>query len=387
MTKRKKIPAASMEQTVIAAAGAGVSDAVVDGMDDHGVVLTEAVNGMRTVTFDFDRQLMGMMDRVPGAVFNKESRAYQIPVASSDALENVVKAMRKEKQDAAADLFSITALAFASGMKAQNEKGVGSDVAPMVSNYREAGKFTSGEIVNANSRYVAQLSGFGSKDGAAFVTIHKLADIDRENLMKGDYVGIQYDSRLLGTVSELSRSKSVPQLETDFSTNMGKKVNGVTVTDRGDKVGVAFDIHPVLLSRIRKVEGAAFNAEDKLWEVPKEKQEFALRAADDMRNEFMLDAKEVAALGDFAESKMDNAKVWPAFTKDGQSSYGVVMAIGDRYALQKGGRENFTLHHLSQLNQVPAVGRDYAISYKKGLGTVVDQGLKREQNNARGVGR
>ena len=381
--KKQKIAAASVEQAMGMDGGGGV----VNREDDQGVVLTEAENGVRTVKFDFDRQLMGMMDRVPGAVFNKESGAYQVPVASSDVLENVVNAMRKEKQNAAADLSAIKSLAFASGLQAQDANGVGSDVAPMVSTYREDGKFSAGEIVNANSRYVAQLSGFGSKDGAAFVTIHKLADLNRGNLMKGDYVGIQYDSKLFGTVSALSRSKSVAQLEADFASNMGKKVDGVTVTDRGDQVGVAFDFHPALVARIRKVEGAAFNAADQVWEVPKEKQEFALRAADDMRNEFVMDGKEAAALGGVAKSKMDNAKVWAAFTKDGQSSFGVVLAVGERYALQKGGRENFTLHHLSQLDQVPTVGRDYAVYYNKGVGAVVDQDLKREQNQARGAGR
>ena len=379
-TKVKKTPAEPVKQ----AKGASVDSVIVD---DQGVVLSDARDGVRTVTFDFDRQLMAMMDRVPGAVYNKEQRAYQVPEASSQVLETVVQAMRKEKQEAAADLASITELAYGSGHKAQEEKGVASDVKPMVSGYREAGKFMGGEIVNANSRYVAQLSGFGSKDGAAFVAIHKLADLDRGNLMKGEFVGIQYDAKLLGTVSPLFKSKSVAQLQADYTSNLGKKLDGVTVTDRGDKVGVAFDIHPVLLSRIRRVEGAAFNTEDKVWEIPKEKQEFALRAAQDMREEFVLDAKEVASLENFAKGKMDNAKTWPAFTKDGQSSFGVVLAVGDRYALQKGGRENFTLHHLSQLDQVPAVGRDYAISYKKGLGAVVDQDLKREQSQARGAGR
>lgn len=351
-----------------------------------GVSVRKTESGELAVAFAFERQLVAMMSNVPGATFDKGASAYLVPAASIGALEKVVPKMRKEARETSNDLEAITALAAASGHKAQEENGVAAGVEPKVSTFRGAGKFYAGEIVNANARFAAQMTGFGKNDGAAFVTVHRLSDLDRP-LLKGDSVKIQYDDRLAGRVSVLSKDKSVAELETDFKNNLGQKVDGVTVTDRGDKVGIAFDIHPALLARIRRVEGAAFNTEDKVWEVPKEKQEFALRAAQDMRDEFVLDSKEAGDLVEFAKSKMDNAKVYPAFTKDGQGCFGVVVEVGSRYALQKGGRESFTLHHLSQLDQVPVKGHDCAIHYRKGVGQVVDHDLRREQDHARGMGR
>lgn len=61
--------------------------------------------------------------------------------------------------------------------------------------------------MNANAHFVAQLSGFGKQDGAAFVTLHRLADLDRSNLMKGNKVGIRYDVRLSGRIYDFEQNQ------------------------------------------------------------------------------------------------------------------------------------------------------------------------------------
>lgn len=346
-------------------------------------VLVNAVDGGYEVSFPFDRQLATMIDRVPNAVFNKEKKVYQVPSGSAAQLDKVVAAMRIERHAIETDFESILALATATGIEAQKGVGTGSGVVPQLSSFIEPGKAHRGEIVNANSRFVAQLTGFGKQDNAAFLTIHRLASLDNDKLFKGDKVAITYDGKFRGAVTDLSRNRSVAELAADYEINLGNKIDGVTVSDRGAKIGVAFEINPNMISRIRRVEGAAFIKEDKVWEIPKAKQEFALFAVQDLRNEFVVDARDVTALRQVAESKIDGAKVRPAFTKDGHEYFGTVLAVGDRYALQNSGRGNFTLHHLSALDQKPINGHNLDIRYNLGVGYVRDKDQQRGQDRGR----
>ena len=350
--------------------------------EHHGVSVKEVVAGF-VVSFPFDRRLAEMMDRVPNAVFNKESKVYEVPSVSAVPLAKAVSEMRVENQAIAADLESIMTLAKATGIGAQNTYVTAPGAISRVSTFIDPGKAYRGEIVNANSRFVAQFTGFGKQDGAAFLTIHRLASLDNGNLLKGDTVGIVYDGKFRGAVTDLTRNKSAAELQVDYESDLGQSVDGVMVSDRGDKIGVAFEINPNMLARIQRVEGAAFNKEDKTWEIPKAKQEFALFAVQDMRNEFVVDNKDLATLRQVAESKIDGAKVWPAFTKDGQEYYGTVLAVGDRYALQNTGRENFTLHHLSALDREPIKGHNLEIQYNKGVGMLHDKDQQQGQDRGR----
>lgn len=354
--------------------------------DLDGVVVQEAESGGFVVSFPFDRQLAAMMDRVPNALFDKGSKAYQVPLNGAGMLETVVGAMRLKTKDIAASYDAMADLAEAWGQKAQREQQVGVDVLPQISSFREPGKFYGGEVTDVNMHFAAQFSGHGKKDGAAFMVIHRLADLSAD-LLKGDKVGIVYDDKFHGVVSALSQQKSAAVLAAEFEANAGMKIDGVTVSDRGDKIGLEFLINPVMVNRIRRVEGAAFNKEDKVWEVPKDKEAFALFAAQDMRAEYVLDAKEVESLQGVAAKTVEGAKVWNAFTKDGSEHYGVVLGVSERYVLQKTGRDNLALHHLSVLTDVPVVGHDTSITYNKGVGAVADLDLRRAQNMTRDAGR
>lgn len=347
-------------------------------------MVTEVDGGGYAVSFAFDRQLSKMLRDVPGASYSKDHGANLVPASSIDQLGKAVNTMRVEAQAIAADLHGIRELALASGMSAQRENQSARGAVPHASDFHEPGKFYGGEVVNANARFIAQFSGFGKDNGAAFLTIHRLADLDRGKIMKGDHVGIKYDSKFLGTVTDLAKNKSDAQLEADYQKDLGQAVDGVSVTDRGDKLGVAFDIHPVLVARIRRIEGAAFNAADKVWEIPQDKREYALRAVQDMRHEFVADGKDTEMMRGIAESKIDGAKVSKAFTKDGQESFGKVVAVSDRYVLQKAGGDKFTLHHLAALSHKPELDQNLSIKYSRGVGAVVDQDLQRAQDRALG---
>lgn len=350
--------------------------------DAHGVNACKNEKGGYTIKFTFDRGLSKMMDRVPGAVYEK-GVGYLVPESSSGVLAKTVSSMRQEVVDIVESQKAMKELALLTAKKAQIALGTGSDVEPQITSFREPGKFYGGEIVNANSHFIAQLTGFGSKDGASFVMIHRIADLDRDNLMKGDSIGVRYDDKFLGKVSDLSKTMSVDELSAHFEENLGKQIDGVTVTDRGDQIGLSFAVHPVLVPRIRMVDGASFNRDDGVWEVPKRMKEFALRAAEDMRREFVLDSKEIAALSDVAASKIDGAKVYKAFSKDGTSYSGPIIDVGKHYALQKTGRDGFTLHHLSMLDNLPEKNQNLSIKYGNGVGVVIDHDLKREQSQGR----
>lgn len=346
-----------------------------------GVAVAKVKNGFE-VGFGFDRQLVSLMHQVQGAEFSKNDDVWKVPKASEEALAKTVTDMRLEHNAIVKDRESILALAGASALERQGTHGTAKTISPKVGDFREAGKLYSGEIVNANARFAAQLTGFGKEDGAAFVTVHRVVELDKP-VMKGDIVGIKYNEKGIGEVSDRSKWKSQEDRAADYQSTLGKEVDGVTVTERGDKIGVAFNINPVLMGRIKRVEGAVFSKEDKLWEIPAVNKEFALRAVGDMRQAFVADGKDVAAMKEFAESKMDGAKVQDAFTKDGQEHFGKVIAVSDLYVLQKGGMDIFKLHHRESLDQKsPEIDHNHRIKYTKGVGAVVDLDKQKEQSKA-----
>lgn len=339
----------------------GVTVSEFDG--DHGFA----------VKFPFDRRLSNLLvSGVKDAKFDEQYKEYMVPAAQAEALGKTVVAMRKEVRLANAELAKIRILATQSGRKMMDEAGVPHDDAygPNVSEFVQPGEFYRGPVINANSRFVAQSTGLG-QDGTAFVKIHKLSALDNPNIMKGDKISVVYDNKFTGQVNDASQYKSASDLQAEFEIQQGTEVDGVMLTNRGDKIGIAFEMNPVLAARIRRVETAAFNREERVWEVSKEYAQYALIAADDMRKEFVVDAQDVALLKDFAESKIDGSKVNKAFTKDGVGHSGPILEIGERYALQKVGRDNFTLHHLSAFKETPEQGNvTTTIRYDKGVANV-----------------
>lgn len=414
----------------------------------EGVNIVEVEAGY-LVSFGFDRYLSKVLRGVAGAEFRPGERAHFVPHSSITELDKAAASMRAEYKAVQGDLTAIIAHAKDSAKslvgpsadltREQREalmayreghgrdwkenlsnawatgkyKGVSKDHSaalqqirntlgpewltslddkslyvspePQITKYREPGKNYSGPVINANGRFIAQLTGFGERDGAAFVMIHRTADLGNSRPMKGDKVGIVYDEKFHGQVTDLARHKTDAELQAEFSGNVGKKIDGVTVTERGDMLGVQFDINPVMADRIRRLDGAKFHAADKVWEVPAANREYVARAVHDMRNEFVLDAKDVDILKEVATDKMDGAKVSKAFTKDGLPHFGVVLAIGERYALQKAGQDKFSLHHLAMLDQAPTIGSNHEIVYNKGRGEVVDLDLLRAQKQAMGM--
>lgn len=370
-------------ETAALAAGEAAKAAVLSLVGEENGVAVAVVDAGYAVTFPFDRELSGMLTKIDVAKFDKDAQAYIVPLDAGTKLASVVSAMRRESALIKTELQAITVLATSTALNMQDMAGASPDVVPQVSSFIDPGKFYRGQIVNANTRFAAQATGFGKSDGAAFMQIHRLADVPGAALLKGDSVAISYDEKFRGHANTYAPTKSAEALAADFEAQKGQVIDGVMASDRGDKIGVSFDFNSQMAARIRRVEGAAFHKEDKIWEIPKDKMEFALYAISDLRNEFQLDSKERGTLQSVAASKIDNPVLHNAFTRDGAAHYGVVLEVGERYALQSSGRGNFNLHQLSSLDQLPAKGADVKIQYNKGVGAV----LTKQMERGAGVGR
>lgn len=347
-------------------------DKPLDGQDG-GVEVAFDGTALYAVKFPYNQALVREMRDVKGAEFNKDSEAWHVPLEQYDSLADALGKMRKELERTVVDAADIMDRAEQSARALMQEKGVDVAVEPKISNYRNADKATLGEIINVNARFAAQLTGYGREDGAAFVTIHRLSDLDQP-LFKGDDVAITYDAKGRGKVAE--RGKSLAE---KLDESMGKYVDGVKVLEQDGKYKIAFDYNPAVQHRLQRVDGVEFNKDAKTWEVGCDKKEFVARAVNDMRKEVVADRADREQIEKVANEKIDGAKVKDAFTKDGQSYTGQVLAKNDRYVLQHTGKEYAAVHRAAALTNEPEVGHSVKVTYQQGRGQLVDKSQQKAQ--------
>lgn len=341
-----------------------------------GGVEVERAGDEILLRFDFDREMEDRLRRVDGVSF--KDGAWHVPAAVAVALEKAVKDMRFIHGAMVKDRDDIFALATTSGIAMQKAEGYG-DVAPKVSDFHRPGTSSSGEIINVNGRFAAQLTGFGAENGAAFISVHRLANLNNQMIMKGDDVRIAYDDRGKGSVIARNAQQQI---------KMGETVDGVKVDEKDSQLVVSFEFNPPLEARLRRVDGVTFDKEANVFLVPAENRVFVLRAVSDMRKEFNAQQAEKATLGELAHSKVDSAVVRDAFTKDGQRSIGLMLGETERYMLQSVGQAQFKIHRREALEgDVPVVGHMLDIAYQKGRGTVKDTTLEKAQGKEASKGR
>lgn len=344
----------------------------LDGKDGGVEVVFDGA-GSFDVKFPYNQALMREIRDVKGAEFNKDTGAWQVPLEQYDALSGALGKMRKELERTVADAADIMDRAEQTARALMQAKGVDVNVDPKISDYRNTDKATLGEIINVNARFAAQLTGYGREDGAAFVTIHRLADLDQQ-LFKGDDVAITYDAKGRGKVAE--RGKSLTE---KLDESMGKYVDGVKVLEQDGKYKISFDYNPAVQHRLQRVDGVEFNKNEKVWEVGADKKEFVARAVNDMRKEVVADRADREQIEKVGNEKIDGAKVKDAFTKDGQSYAGQVLAKNDRYVLQHTGKEYAAVHRASALTNDPEIGHSVKVTYQQGRGQVADKSQQKGQ--------
>jgi hypothetical protein len=349
---------------------------------DRGVAVAAVGEGF-DVAFDYDRELVRRMQEVEGAKFNTTEGVWNVPLASEEALLKAVTGMRYENEAISHDKAQMMILASKTAVERQTQNGAAELVDPKVSDYIKAGTSYSGEIINVNGRFAAQLTGFGKENGAAFVVIHRLANL-RDPVFKGDNARIKYNDKGLGEVGDRNKEKSADEISREFDETLGQRIDGVTVAATNGKFIVSFPFNQTMRQRLERVDKVEFKSEDKVFEVPAVNREYLVRAVSDMRNEFVADQKERAVLTQQAALKVDGPSVRDAFTKDDFSHSGQVMSVSDRYVLQHGGKDDFKLHRRDSLDLTPAVGENVKISYNKGRGTV-DSKSQEQSKEAAGV--
>lgn len=340
--------------------------------NDHGIEV-KASRKDYTVKFDYDRELVRRMHKVEGAQRGDDG-LWHVPRSSEAALEQAVKGMRAERAAIQRDLVGINDLAKASATALQAERGVGHDIAPRISDFVPHNKGIYGEVINVNPRFAAQLTGFGSEDGCAFVTLHRLADLDTQ-VFKGNVVKVLYDDKGRGAVTDRSQAR-----QRDDRTSV--LIDGVRVDEAGDKLLVSFEYNPALEARLRRVAGVEYAKDANAFAVPLDNKDFAMRAVHDMRGEFIADNVEREELRKVAASLVDGATIRDAFTKDGQQHFGQVVHDSDRYLMQSAGQGQFKLHRKQLLDKTVPVGQRMDVTYQKGRGAVKDKSQENAKQSA-----
>jgi molybdopterin converting factor small subunit len=343
----------------------------LDGNED-GITVTFDGKDRYKVKYPYDPVLTSMIHKIEGGEFDKDTKTWSVPLAQYDTLAASLGKMREEVKETEIDTKMIMADAAFTASKLMEQNGI-KNVEPQISDYRSTKEATRGEIINVNGRYAAQFTGFGKENGAAFVRIHRLSDLDTP-LYKGDNVAIAYDEKFRGTVTETSKA-----IFKQFDDSMGETIDGVKVQEQDGKYKIGFDYNPNVQHRLQHIAGVEFIKSEMLWEVGTDKKDFVVRAVNDMRNEVVADRADREQISKVANEKIDDAKVRDAFTKDGQSYTGTVLAKNDRYVLQHTGKDYTVLHRVSAMKEIPPVGRSVKVTYQQGRGEVVDKTQQKAQ--------
>jgi len=347
-------------------------------------VITSATEGSHLVQFEYNPRLVSMLRRIEGAEYLADQNVWTVPIAQSEQLAKILPAMRGEVVADREARGEIDTIAVRAALQAQKANG-SADVEPKVSAYRKAGEPSVGEMIGVNGHYAAQLTGFGTQDGVAFVKIHRLGDLN-EQVFKGDHYAITYNDKGRGRVEQF---EPLEQRRKRYEQNLGRSVDGVKVREVDEVALVEFAYTPTLARRIGKVEGAEFDRESKVWAIPLEgnagvnMRDVVARTVDDLRREVIADDREFDNMVMTAQSKIDGAIAKPAFTKEGQFSTGPVLSVGERYVLQATGKEYATIHRADALNKPVEVGQSVRVEYGKGGKAVVTERGQQRGGNER----
>lgn len=331
--------------------------------DREGITVAEMPDSY-AVEFEFNRTLTNMMRGVNGATFSRDDQCWVVPKASADELAQAVWGMRKESAEDRLARETIEADARHVALRLQDELGAEEDVKPRISDYRKPGERYVGEIIASNSHYVAQFTGTGKLDGAAFVTLHKRSDLDVQ-LFNDDKAEITYDEKYRGHARKYLTNA---EKEAKLDESLGASIDGVKVMKVDDKYIIEFDYNERLIGRIQKVDTAQFNRDANAWEVSARNKEYVAKAVQDMRQEFVADQREREALTATAQQKISGARVLDAFTKDGQAHVGVILEQSERYVMQHTGKDYCTLHRKAALQKEVRTDEKVRIEYKGGKG-------------------
>lgn len=160
---------------------------------------------------------------------------------------------------------------------------------------------------------------------------------------------------------------------------------GVAVAyDGANRFEVGFAYARKLVSIVGSIPGAAFDKEDKVWKVPVQEYGALKEASEKMREARVELDRDLEAIRSDAAKALPDAKISGAMTREGERSFGVILAVNGNYVAQKAGQTRVLIHDRDALKFVPEVGQDKAISYDKaGRAAGVDRNREREPAQGR----
>lgn len=349
----------------------------LDG-DENGVKVVFDGRDTYDVRFGYNPALVAQMHKIDGAQFDRNADAWKVPVSQYDALGDAVARMRSEFLLDIASRGDIERLAGAVAVERQQAAGIESAPPARLSDFHQVGEPQRGEIISVNDRYAAQLTGFGRRDGIAFVTLHRLSELG-DQVFKGDKVSITYGEKGRAVVSQMQT------LEEKLDASLGRSVDGVTVVQDGDKYKISFDFNPTLSDRIQRVDGAHFDRKENVHVADVNLKTFVARAVNDMRKEYVADRADRDQMESIANERIDGVKVHDAYVSDGKAYSGRVLAANDRYVLQHNGKDHVALHRVRNLNEAPEVGHNARIVYQNGRGRVNEP--QQDRSKSQGLSR
>lgn len=329
------------------------------GAQKDGVTVLDGKGGGLVVQFAFHPLMVGRIAKVSGAEYDGLIAGWNIPVESVDAGKEAVGDLRKlylEDQSQRRDIEALAKKAAIEAMKANGTRGV----EPVINDFHSRTRPTVGEIISANGGYAAQLTGFGTQDGAAFVTLHRRADLDNA-VFKGDRVSILYNDKGRGGVAEVGPA---------FDQTLGVEHRGVTVEQRGDQYIIAFDFNRAMMARLNRVQGVEYDEKLRAHTAPASAKEFVVRAVGDMRRMWQAEQEAIRELAQIAAEKLDGPKLVQPLRNGSHPYSGPAVAMNDLFVLQHTGKEYFTLHRIDELSTVPPLNDVFRVKYDMGRGQV-----------------
>lgn len=350
----------------------------------NGVAVIERDEGGFLVQTPFCAGISNLLAGA-GAVFDRAEAGWRVPQDGVSRLEAVLPEVYRiagELQEAQLDART-RAAQFASEIAQREGRGVVG--APQFRDFMEKERAIVGPVVAVNPYVAVQLTGFGADDGAPFLRVHNVDNIrsGAELLRLGETVSVIYDQKLRADVTEAQVSNARERLEK----SLGETVDGVRVDVEPDKAIVRFEYNEPLQYRLRrgldtvrfeKASGGYSVALPSAEEQRSEALDELARTVSGMRREFVAQSRERDQIAASLAEWMDKPPVLTAaFTRDGASTSGTVVALTDRFVAQTAGPGNVVLHHRGALVREGSTGEGLAlherveVSYSGGRGLVM----------------
>ncbi|OJW46236.1 MAG: hypothetical protein BGO63_03970 [Candidatus Accumulibacter sp. 66-26] len=203
-----------------------------------GVQLKDTPRG-KLVIFDYDKSLARLIGPVDGAEFSREAGGWLVPYDSkaqvvgqgqASFLDRTINKMRGLVIETAA------AYEVIQNQAAQVAKDLG--YKPGIHHPQPDHSYT-GQIVQANASWAAQLSGINDEKGVAFITLHKQADLGQE-VFKGDNLRVDYGLNREVKVRTTEVFRQQQEEREGLKSLADGKIEGAVVLNASAKDGQAY---------------------------------------------------------------------------------------------------------------------------------------------------